>query len=330
MTLHHSVMRAARVLVAALLLTSAFSATAYAQRPSFEGSAVADPAPISGTTSKISQGGFVRFDVSWKNTSSSNLPQVSLKALTAAGATLQGLIGVPALDGVPYATNPCTTAGDLLCTFGAVRSQSQVTLSAVYKVPSSGQTFSQVFTFLAQGASPNDKGHNSRGDDMAVTGTVSLVSGSSNDAASFVFGTNDLVQNNQTLNRRNNPQSAKLDFSDSSLGAGFGAALTELASGACPTGITTCYGDLVIMKVNKGNVVGGGFLVTLGYTSVPGSATGHFVHWTTDDTAGAFETISVDCADAAAGQNCIEDSFKTGSNNFFVLHMFENGPMRGI
>ena len=81
------------------------------------------------------------------------------------------------------------------------------------------------FNFTAQGSSPNDKGGSSRGDDMPVTGIVSLNSATSNTAGSYIFGGFTTVQNNPDLGE-GNPQSAKLDFGDSEED-NFAATVTE-------------------------------------------------------------------------------------------------------
>ena len=308
-------------MVAAMLLTSVFGGTVVAKQPAFTGSAPSTP-------NLVSAGKVVRFDVTWTNTSTSNLPTVNTKAVTPGGATFLGLAAGPS-----QGTCATQTATLLQCAFGTVRSGGSVTFSPLYRVPASGGNFSVTFVFTAQGSSPNDQPGSSRGDDMPISASVNLASASSNDGGSYIVGDDTIVQNNQALNKRNNPQSAKLDFS-ASTDDNFGATVSEAATTKCAPGKTTCFGDLVIMKVKNGAAVGGGFLVTVAYTSAPAQPNG-FVHWLNDGATGTvegvdFELITQSCDDTAAGENCIADTFKTGANTFFVLHMFENGPMRGF
>jgi hypothetical protein len=305
------------------MLASLISGTAVAKKPAYTASAPANPSTF------VSYGKLVRFDVTWTNTSGANLPHVFVRADTPAGGSLVALVAGPS-----QGSCGTQTAALLQCSFGAINNGTSVTFSTVYRVPTSGTSFAVKFTFTAQGDTTSDQGGNSRGDDMPVTGSVALRNGTSNDAGGYVLGSDAVVQNNQSLNKHNNPQSAKLDFS-ASTATNFGATVSEAATSTCAPGVSTCFGDFVVMKVNNGNAVGGGFFVTIGYSSVPGSADGSFIHWLNDDATGTvegvdFEIVDISCADAAVGQNCIDDTFKNGGSTFYVLHMFENGPMRGF
>jgi len=320
--------RALRVLVAAMLLVTISSGMALAKNPNInlKGTATAVP----GT---VSAGALVRYDVAVTNVSNSNYSSFFVDAVTpdkTSGGQLVAVLVNATVTPTTTAPKSCdiTSSGDLHCAFGPLNgSGSTASFSVLYRVPSNA-TGSWTVTFAASsnGFSNSDPG-NSHGDAVNVPGTVSI--GSGNNAGSYIFGDDTVVQNNQNLSKKNNPQSAKLDFTDSTE-SNFGATVSEAATTSCPTGITTCYGDLVIMSVKGGQAIGGGFLATIGYFSVPGSATGRFIHWDTSDLTGTYDLIDTSCADAAPGEACIDGTFKTGGNTFYVIRLFDNGPMRGI
>jgi len=319
--------RALRVLVAAMLLVTVSSGIALAKNPNINLRGTATPVP--GT---VSAGALVRFDVSVTNTSNSNYSSFFIDAITpdkTNGAQLITILVAPTVTPATSATKTCDiSSGDLHCSFGPLNgSGATASVSVLYRVASNATgSWTVPFAASSNGFSSSDPG-NSHGDTVNVPGTVSI--GTGNNAGSYIFGDDTIVQNNQNLSKKNNPQSAKLDFTDST-DTNFGATVSEAATTSCPTGITTCYGDLVIMSAKGGQAIGGGFLATVGYFSVPGSATGHFIHWDSSDLTGTYDLIDTSCADAAPGEACIDGTFKTGGNTFYVIRLFDNGPMRGI
>jgi hypothetical protein len=327
---HPLATRVAAILGATILLTSLLAGTTLARKPSFIPSAEAFP-------QTVTYGQLVRFDIGWTNTSGANLPTVNMKATTAAveaGAEFVQLVALPTVDFARQGDCQTQTATLLACAFGAVRNGSTVRFSAVYNVPDSG-SFSQDFVFTAQGDTTSDTGGNSRGDDMPVRASVTLVAGGSSlEAGSYILDSvgveNDVdtVETNPSLTKRGNPQSTLLDFSDSA--DNFGAYVREQNSTACTSDITTCYGQLVVMQVNKGLDVDGHFVVTAGYESVPGSAQGGFLHWSTDDATGTPERIDQTCAETSGESPCILDVFKTNGHTFYVIQLDSNGAMRGF
>jgi hypothetical protein len=314
---HPFATRVAAVIGATLLLTSLLGGTTLAKPPLYGGGAPNTP-------DFVSYGQLVRFDVTWTNLSGSNLPTVFTKAVTPTGASLVDVVSGPS-------QGTCTDVpAELNCAFGTVMAGDSVSFAAVYRVPSSGSnTFSVRFNFTAQGATGSDTPGKSRGDDMPVNGTVTLVPSTSNQAGSYILGDVTTVANNQALTKRGNPQSAKLDFTGSTED-NFGATVSEAASTTCATNVTSCYGDLVIMHVKGGADVTGGFLVTVGYESVPGSAQGGFLHWTADDATGTPEVIDQTCDETDGVSPCIFDTFKTNGSTFYVIQLDSNGAMRGF
>jgi hypothetical protein len=325
------------VVVAAALLTTLISGTALAKPPKYLGAFTATPGAVS-------QEGLVRFDVSWKNTSGSSLPKLFMHADTPAGATLVALAAGPS-------KGTCTVTAALDCNFGGIAKNQTVTFGAFYQTPSSGGSMTVKFNFTVQGSSPNDKKGSSRGDDMPVNASVTLNSATSDTAGSYIFSTFTIVQNNPDLGE-GNTQSAKLDFTDSGE-ENFAATVTEEPTDICvpaedeetywessyPPETPTCFGDFVVMHVKQGNPVEGGFFVTLGYTNVPEDAQGAFIHWLVDNPGAVsdpqegvdFEIIDQTCEETGGDMPCISDEFGDESgNHFWVLHIAENGPMRGF
>ncbi|HET6819485.1 MAG TPA: hypothetical protein VFH98_02920, partial [Candidatus Limnocylindria bacterium] len=133
--------RALRIVVAGMLLTTAFSATAMAKPPKYGGDVVETPATF------VSYGKLVRFDVTWINQSGANLPHVFVKADNATGGTFVALVAGPS-----QGTCGIQTPELFQCSFGTVNNGASVTFSVVYRAPSTGTSYSQKFLFTAQGS----------------------------------------------------------------------------------------------------------------------------------------------------------------------------------
>ena len=326
--------RTLNVLVAVSLLAALSGGTAIAKPPASITSALASPGAVS-------HDGLVRFDVSWKNNTDSNLPKFYMKAATPPGATLVGMAAGPS-------KGTCTASANLSCNFGGLGPRQTVTLAVFYAAPATGPALNVTFAFST---TADGKRGSIRGATMNVVGSVPLNLATSNTAGSYIFGAFRIVQNNPDLGA-GNPQSAKLDFGDST-DDNFAATVTEEATDIClpppteeeswessyPPEPPACFGDFVIMHVKQGNPVDGGFFVTLGYTNAPEDALGHFIHWLTDDPDpdGAvegvdYEIIDQTCDETDGAMPCIvsHTTDEETGNQFWVLHIAENGPMRGI
>lgn len=311
----------------AILISGLFAGGVTAKLPDYDGSAVPQP-------SVVSHGGLVRYDVSFTNTTSGNFQTVDLRADTPNGADLIALIGAPS-------QGTCDTSGeDLTCSFGFVASGQTITLSVVYRVPTSGSSMTVPFIFSVQGSTGADTPGRSRGDDLPVNGTVAL-SSDPELGSSYVFGTDLTVQNNQTLSRRNNPQSAKLVFP--AAGDGFPASVEEVGaeSFSCPADVAaTCFGNWNVVSAANGAEFENGFQVVAGYFQVPGNAaTKKFVHLLNPGAVNPvlgvdYEIIEDACTfsgDSATPTNmpCIQSVTNSGGNWFYTLVVDDNGPMRG-
>jgi hypothetical protein len=322
MSLRHRPIRTLTIIAITGLLLSAMVAPAVAKTPLYTSNVVATPNPVS-------YGGQVRFDVTWTNTSGANLPTVFVKAGRPSGSTLVGLISVS--QGICDTSDPTV----FTCAFGTVNNTASVSFSVVYQVPSSGSSpFTVNYVFTAQGNTTNDTPGKSRGDDMPVTASVPLTSDVES-GGSYIFDTGLTVQNGQILNKRNNPQSAKLTFTLAPGSPGFGASVREAASDefTCPATITTCFGNWNVLNANGGLPVPGGFTVLLGYVSVPGNgSTVHFVHLL---GGGAFEKIDTACTydtpSSTTPNNipCIGGITTSQGNTYFTLWLGVNGQVRG-
>lgn len=302
------------------------------------------------TPGSVSQGGLVRFDVSFKNNSPTKLARLYMHAETPHGATLVQVLNT--------SQGNCWAGHDLDCAFGSLAKNQTVTFSVLYQAPSAGSSMAVRFNFATLwfpwwwfpqfGAT-------------SVTGHVALNSPTSNTAGGYIFGSFRTIQNNQALDSETNPQSAKLDFSDSE-DDNFAATVTEQPTDLCvptedeeeyweysyPPETPTCFGDFVVMSVKDGGPIAGGFFVTVGYTNVPEDAQGFFIHWLVPNPAAVsdpqegtdYEIIDEPCDEGGGDYElyseggdmpCIADhSTDEDGNQFWVLHMFENGPMRGF
>lgn len=317
MTRHHITRRISAMTVTLLFLSGLLTATAIAKPPEYSGTATPNPAVVS-------HGGQVRFDVTWTNESGANLPTVNMKSSTP--STGQGAALLAVID---QSQGTCTEApAELSCEFGTVNAGQTVSISLVYRVPNSGGSFGPTWIFLAQGATGSDGPGKSRGDDMPVSGSVAL-SSDANLGSSYIFGDNQSVQNDQGLNKKNNPQSAKLNFNLQPGSPGFAASVQEQPPGFrdCPPEITSCFGNWTDVQANNGQIVPNGILVSLAYTSAPGNGSGvSFVHF---PSAGGVQLIPFDRLCSTNSAPCINSFSSSQGNYFWEILLESNGPMRG-
>ncbi|HEX6127463.1 MAG TPA: hypothetical protein VF071_00420 [Candidatus Limnocylindria bacterium] len=314
--------RLAGTTVSLVLLTGLLTGTAIAKPPAYQPNPD-DGMILSGIPDVVTWSGQVRFDVYFTNTSGANLPTVNMRADTADGAALVALL--PDDD-----AGKCTPDAPslLTCAFGTVNAGTTVKFSVVYRVPSSGSTFSQKFVFTAQGSTDSDSPKKSRGDDMPVIASVELASTTDDSAGSYIYGGVTSVESNPSLNKQRNPQNAKLDFSESGQ-TNFGATVAEEGPGACPAAAgDTCHGDLIVLEVADGNPVTGGFLVTLGYFQVPGTAQGGVIHVRDDGTVVLIEPFDTSAGFDADPEYLVEVK-KTNGNTFYTVFTQVNGKMGG-
>jgi hypothetical protein len=343
-----SVRRAARVVVAAMLLTTVSSGMALAKNPGINLSGSAPAVP--GT---VSAGALVRFDYSITNTSSSNYSSFFVDAITpdtANGAQLVAILAGPTVTPATTDTKTCDiTSGDLHCSFGPLNGKgATASVSVLYRVPANASgSWTVTFAASSNGFSSSDPG-NSHGDVVNVPGTVSIGSGRS--GGTYVYGDDLTAQNDQTLNKKN-PQSSKLVFSSGG-SAGFPATVDEAAGSStlyvCPSAVaSSCFGDWNLISANNGgSVPGGSFRVTYGYDKISGQQGAvRFVHLLDPDHDGVYgegQVLGVDyvvipsfnsqpCSSSSStGTNCIESISASGGDYFFTLILDGNGPMRGI
>ena len=294
-----------------LLIGGLLAGPVLAKPPAFAGSATAVP----GT---VSPGGTVRYNVSFTNTSPSNLSQLFLNAATPNGASLEAIVAGPS-------QGTCDDGGvNLSCTFGALNAGASVTFSVVYTTTGSGSSMTVPFVFSSTGSTGSDKGKNSHGDDFIVAGRVTL-NGSDDFSGMYLFDPDELtVADNQNVGRQN-PQSTKATSNQ----AGVPLTVGEVGAGSfdCP-GISTasCFGQWSVVNLNDGAIVAGGFEVVIGYDKVPGNAdTVRFVH-----LVGSGSTFITQMCGGTITVNCIASIDQVASDVFYTLIVDNNGPMRGF
>lgn len=315
-------------LIAGTLVGALFASPALAAKPVKPGgTALAVPGTVSPSTADETN--YVRFNVTFTNTRSSSLQQVTMTAATPAGSDLEGLADLLRVNGALQGS--CDTAGiDLSCTIGTVEAGVSVTLSVVYDVPITTATAMNVtFVFKSTGAPGSDPG-TSHGDDYPVAGTVTL--DSSDFAGTYLFDENDLiVASNQALTKRGNPQSTKVFGPESDIPV----TVEEVGANSftCPEeddfgNPIACFGQWSVINVNNGALYDttGGFQVVIGYDQVPGNS--HdvgFVH-----LVGSGSTFITEPCDGEADTNCILSVDNVSGDLFYTLIIDNNGPIRGI
>lgn len=285
-------------------------ATTLAAQASAEHSAVAVPGAVT-------PGSNVAFDVHFKNTDNSNLSQFFLNAVTPAGATFVGVES--------SSRGGCgNTAGNLSCTFGALNSGAQINLRVVYTTTSSPGTFTVPFNFSTTGVAP-DKGHNSHGDDYPTPGIVPL-DATLNFGGAYTSAAVQVVTDNQTLSKRQNPQFTKV-FAPAGL---IGVTVGEAAGNAfaCPSQAGSCFGQWSLIAVNSGVQYGGGFKVVLGYNGNIGNA--KFVHVLDNGTV---QLITAQCSSATPAVSEMNPGCfiigSSGGDSFVTLWLIQNGRLSG-
>jgi hypothetical protein len=328
------------LLIAATLVGALFASPAWAAKPVKPGgTAAAVPDTVSPSTAEDTN--YVRFDVTFTNSRSSSLQQVTMTAETPFGSDLEEVVVDPfkvnPTGGVVGPFGSCDDSGThLICTLGTLESLYSVKLSVVYEVPvTTASAMTLNFIFRSTGAPDSDPSA-SHGDDYPVSGTVVLTS--SNFAGSYLYQTSDPddvdtldVATNQLLTKRGNPQSTRVT------GPAFGIPVTasEVAASnfTCPEedqdgNSVECFGQWSVINVNNhaDYTTTGGIVVVIGYDQVPGNANDvGFVH-----LVGAGSTFITESCSNAIPVDCIDSVDNVNGDLFYTLILGSNGPLRGF
>lgn len=313
----------AALLLAMTLVGAMFASPALAAKPPKPGgTAPAVPPTVSPSTAD--EINYVRFNVTFTNTTNSSLQQVTMDALTPANSDLEAVVAGPEVDGVLQGS--CDATGiHLACTIGTVGADLSVTLSVVYEIPViTADKMDVTFIFKSTGAPGTDPGR-SHGDDFPVNGTV-IINDDADFASTYLYDATDLdVATDEVLSRRGNPQSTKAIGPQT----GFPLSVEEVAgnSYSCPEG-ETCFGQWSVVNVNNGMKYAPGFAVVIGYDQVPGNASAvQFVHLVGPGLTPSF--IREFC-DADTTVNCIDSVDNVMGDLFYTIILDNNGPIRGI
>ncbi|HET7082688.1 MAG TPA: hypothetical protein VFJ00_03145 [Candidatus Limnocylindria bacterium] len=265
----------------------------------------------------VTPGANVAFDVHFKNTSNSNLSQFFLNAITP--DTDDGA----ALVEVEWASRAgCDDSGpDLHCTFGALIAGAEINLRVVYTTPSSPGTFTVPFNFSTTGVAP-DRGGNSHGDDYPTPGIVPL-DATLNYGGAYTSTGGQVVTDNQTLSKRQNPQYTQVNAPE----AGIAVTVGE-ATFPCPPSIGTCFGQWSVISVNGGaDYSPDGFSVVLGYHGNIGNA--KFVHVTDGGAIVELDECSANPAPVLERDPGCYFIDASGSNTIVTIWLVENGRLGG-
>jgi hypothetical protein len=315
--------RIVALLIAGTLVGALFASPALAAKPVKPGG-TAPTIPEKVSPSTLGDTNYVLFDVTFTNTRSSSLQQVTLtdESLTDPDPVFAGLVEGPTVGGDDQGTCEAGVT-ELRCVIGTVDAGESVKLKVVYEVPITTVNKIEInFVFKSTGA-PGSDPSTSHGDDYPVTGTINF--DSSDYAGTYLFDASDLiVASNQALTKRGNPQSTEATGPL----PGFPLTVEEVdGTYTCPAN-ETCFGQWSVVSVNNGDKYAPGFFVVIGYDSVPGNANDvEFVHLV---GPGLTPTFIRDECDADTLVNCIDSVDKMNGDLFFTLILDNNGPIRGI
>jgi hypothetical protein len=293
-------------------------AAIFGKRAPAENTATAIPAPVPpATVSAVTPGADVAFDLHFKNTSSSNLAQFFLDAITPDTDNGADLVGVESTDRAG-----CDDTGvDLHCTFGALNAGAEINLRVVYTTPSFTGPWTVPFNFSTTGVAP-DGGGNSHGDDYPTPGVVNL-DASLNFGGAYTSAGGQPVTDNTTLSKRQNPQYTQVNAPESGIGITVGEATFP-----CPAEIGKCFGQWSVISVNDGAEYSpDGFSVVLGYYGNIGNV--KFVHVLDDGTVQKLDACSANPAPAAERDPGCYFIDASGSNTLVYIWLVENGRLSG-
>jgi hypothetical protein len=304
--------------LASLGLTLALALTAMAGPATILGKRALADNTATAIPGSVTPGANVAFDVYFKNTSNSNLSQLFLKSKTSDATPAGG-----SLVGVENTTQgTCSTSdGNVYCAFGAVNSLASVTVRVVYTTPSTTGNFTVPFNFSTTGVAP-DGGQNSHGDDYPTPG-VAILDAALNYGGAYTSAGGQLVTDNTTLSKRQNPQYTQVNAPE----AGIGITVGE-ATFPCPASIGKCFGQWSVISVDGGaDYSPSGFSVVLGYEGKIGNA--KFVHVLDDGTVQLLTACSANPAPVAERDPGCYWIDASGSNTIVTIWLIENGRLSG-
>jgi len=302
-----------------VLTAMAGPAAIFGRRAQAINTATAVPPPVPpATLSAVTPGADVAFDVYFKNTSSSNLAQFFLNAITPDTDDGAALVGVESTN----RPGTCDDSGpDLHCTFGAVNAGAEIILRVVYTTPDTAQTWTVPFNFSTTGVAP-DGGKNSHGDDYLTPGVVKL-DASLNFGGAYTSAGGQIVTDNTILSKRQNPQYTQVIAPEGGIGITVGE-----ASFTCPDSIGTCFGQWSVIAVNGGaDYSPEGFSVVLGYYGNIGNA--KFVHITDLGEVVELDECSANPAPFEERDPGCYFVDASGSNTLVTIWLIENGRLSG-
>ena len=303
--------------LASLAITLALALTAMAGPATILGRRAPAENTATAIPGSVTPGANVAFDVHFKNTSSSNLAQFFLNAITPGTDDGAALFALESSS----RTGCDVTSGDLHCIFGALNAGAEINLRVVYTTPSTPGTFTVPFNFSTTGVAP-DGGQNSHGDDYPTPGVVTL-DATLNFAGAYTSAGGQVITDNQTLSKRQNPQYTQVNAPEDGIGITVGEATFP-----CPAEIGKCFGQWSVISVNGGaGYSPDGFSVVLGYVGNIGNV--KFVHVLDDGTVqklAACTAYPAPVAERNPGCYFIDAS---GTNTLVTIWLVENGRLSG-
>jgi hypothetical protein len=311
LTRRHPLRASAALGVATALLLASLAVPTLAKLANVTVTATAVPG-------SVTPGANVAIDLRFYNSpSTSNISQLYLNATTPAGWTLveiesknQGACTAPA-------------GGDVYCNIGAVNAGADFDARIVYTTPSggSGSVALDWFLFNTTGVA-NDTGKRSHGDNYIPTGSVTLDTSNDFGGAYTSTGT-QLVTDNTTLSKRQNPQYTQVNAPEGGIGITVGEATFP-----CPAEIGKCFGQWSVISVNDGALYSpDGFSVVLGYVGNIGNV--KFVHVLDDGTVQKLDACTANPAPVTERNPGCYWIDASGSNTLVTIWLVENGRLSG-
>jgi len=310
--------------------------------------------PSGASSTAVSAGSKVGFFEWLRNDGTSNISQLFLTATTTPSASVFGAKwSIKDSSGVVLRSGDCPSTTPLSCSFGALNPSQTVYVTVAFTTGNAadGTIESVAFDWNANGNTPSDKHHTSRGDSIILIDSVTLTS-NGDAAGDFNFDQPSItVENSQKLTGQNR-QATKATINDVLLiGVAVGDSPSEPQATCTPELIADIVAEFpwfscssltsLTSRIEAGNgktftnVNGGpGIKVIISFAQAPNQLNGEhpFVyHFFTDlDGTGHAELITEECNyvagfpdGATPSEGCLDVNGKT-----VTVWLFHNGPMR--
>lgn len=256
------------IIAASMLAMSAVGGgTAFASTPDWTvghgTDSFASPQPSSGASSTaVSAGNTVGFFEWLRNDGTSNISQLYLTARTTPSAQVFGATWtIRTSSGAVVRSGVCPSTTPLNCSFGALNPTQTVYATVAFTTGNAadGTTQSVVFDWNANGNTPSDKGHTSRGDSILLNDSV-ILTNNGDAAGNFNFDQAAItVADNQNVSNKN-PQATSVTVSGTQTGVAVGdsPSLTTPCNSTLTAGFPSWFSCSQLTSLTSSIEVGNG------------------------------------------------------------------------